>query len=68
MANTTSANEQSATRVLVVTPVGPDGMGGIDRLYSYMREHLKATGDNRIDYRYFAARGNGGAEDGTIAG
>lgn len=43
-------------RVLCVTPVGPEGMGGIDRLYFYMRQHLGASG-GPIDWRFFASRG-----------
>ena len=45
-------------RVLCVTPVGPDGMGGIDRLYFYMRQHVAARGDDGgLEIRYFASRG-----------
>jgi len=55
-----AATERPPVRVLCVTPVGPDGMGGIDRLYFYMREHLAAKGGRRVDIRYFAARGPGG--------
>ena len=46
-------------QVVCVTPVGPQGMGGIDRLYFYMREHAAATGHTPgVDITYFAARGN----------
>lgn len=45
-------------KVVCVTPVGPDGMGGIDRLYFYMRDYLAASGvAPAVDIRYFAARG-----------
>ena len=45
-------------RVLCVTPVGPDGMGGIDRLYFYMRQYSQARGTGSgLDIRYFASRG-----------
>ena len=50
--------DRAALRVLCVTPVGPEGMGGIDRLYYYMRQHLTQAGDSgAIDWRYFASRG-----------
>ena len=48
-------------RVVIVTPVGPEGMGGIDRLYFYMREHMRSTGESALDIRYVAARGDGGS-------
>lgn len=48
-------------RVVIVTPVGPDGMGGIDRLYYYMREHRRTAGESALDIRYVAARGDGGS-------
>lgn len=54
-----AANEPR-TRVIIVTPVGPEGMGGIDRLYYYMREHMSVAGDAALDIRYVAARGAGG--------
>lgn len=60
MSGVQTKDVQPLARVICVTPVGPDGMGGIDRLYFYMREHLAKTGDNRLDIRYFAARGTGG--------
>lgn len=45
-------------RVLCVTPVGPDGMGGVDRLFYYMRKHAEARGGHGdLDIRYFASRG-----------
>ena len=43
-----AANEPR-TRVIIVTPVGPEGMGGIDRLYYYMREHMSVAGDAALD-------------------
>lgn len=44
-------------RVLCVTPTGPSGRGGIDRLYRYLRESrlLEARADLAV--RFFAARG-----------
>ena len=42
---TTSANAQCNERVLVVTPVGIEGRGGIDRLNLYMSEHLRDVAD-----------------------
>jgi glycosyltransferase involved in cell wall biosynthesis len=45
-------------KVLCVTPVGPEGMGGVDRLYYYMRQHRAAgAGNDDIDIRFFASRG-----------
>ena len=45
-------------KVLCVTPTGPDGKGGIDRLYYYMRQHMLEAGSSRdLDVHYFAARG-----------
>jgi glycosyltransferase involved in cell wall biosynthesis len=45
-------------RVLCVTPAGPEGMGGIDRLYFYMREHMRFAGTSpEVSIAYFAARG-----------
>lgn len=45
-------------RVLCVTPAGPEGMGGIDRLYFYMREHMRTADASRdVTIAYFAARG-----------
>ena len=53
------SDSERRVKVVCVTPVGPEGMGGIDRLYFYMREHLKAAGiAPAVDIRYFAARGN----------
>lgn len=54
-----NSQTRSGVKVLCVTPVGQQGMGGIDRLYYYMREHMRASG-SRIDLRFFAARGEGG--------
>ncbi|MBX9930360.1 MAG: glycosyltransferase family 4 protein [Methylobacterium sp.] len=47
-------------RVLCVTPSGPEGRGGIDRLYHYLRE-AAPDGLAGIDLRYAAARGEAGA-------
>ncbi|MDR7037939.1 glycosyltransferase involved in cell wall biosynthesis [Methylobacterium sp. BE186] len=43
-------------RVLCVTPTGPDGRGGIDRLYSYLRIG-EAPCWSGIDLRFVASRG-----------
>lgn len=51
----TATSDARPLRVLCVTPAGPDGMGGIDRLFAYMREAGTAPD---IDIRYFAARGH----------
>ena len=66
MSGTASAVVQPMARVVIVTPVGPEGMGGIDRLYYYMREHMKAEGEPRLDIRYVAARGAGGGLKWTL--
>jgi len=53
-----TSHVETRLRILCVTPVGPAGMGGIDRLYYYMRQHLAEAGsDTGIDWSYFAARG-----------
>ncbi len=50
-------------RVLCVTPSGPDGRGGIDRLFRYVREARLLTPERGLALRFFAARGDadGGA-------
>ncbi|HRJ70419.1 MAG TPA: glycosyltransferase family 4 protein [Beijerinckiaceae bacterium] len=54
----TSGDAVAPLRVLCVTPAGPEGMGGIDRLYHYMREHMGTGGGAPdISIRYFASRG-----------
>lgn len=54
----TTSGGTNRVRVLCVTPVGPEGMGGVDRLYFYMRQHAAARGGNGdLDIQYFASRG-----------
>jgi glycosyltransferase involved in cell wall biosynthesis len=59
MGGSNDQHGKAPARALIVTPVGPDGMGGIDRLYFYMREHHAKAG-GAVDIRYFAGRGPGG--------
>ncbi len=44
-------------RVLCVTPSGPEGRGGIDRLFRYLREARVLTLERGLALRFFAARG-----------
>lgn len=44
-------------RVLCVTPSGPDGKGGIDRLYLYLREGGRLAEQDGVAVRYLASRG-----------
>ncbi len=46
----------SGLRIVCVTPYGPHGRGGIDRLYRYLREARLPADD--IEVRYFAGRGD----------
>lgn len=53
-----SGGGQDKIRVLCVTPVGPEGMGGVDRLYFYLRQYTEMRGGmGDIDIHYFASRG-----------
>ncbi|MCA0424252.1 MAG: glycosyltransferase family 4 protein [Proteobacteria bacterium] len=53
-----SIGGQNRIRVLCVTPVGPEGMGGVDRLYFYMRQYMaEKGGSSDLDIHYFASRG-----------
>lgn len=55
---TNRTDRKPRLKVLCVTPVGPEGMGGVDRLYYYMRQHRAAGGSNDdVDIRFFASRG-----------
>jgi glycosyltransferase involved in cell wall biosynthesis len=45
-------------RVLVVTPTGSHGQGGIDRLYFYLRQVVAERGMDGVEISYFAARGD----------
>nr|WP_249123732.1 MULTISPECIES: glycosyltransferase family 4 protein [unclassified Bradyrhizobium] len=56
----------SALRVLCVTPFGPSGRGGIDRLYFYLRGHVETHGMAGIDLRFAQSRG-GASGNGWIA-
>lgn len=47
----------SKLRVLCVTPTGPDGRGGIDRLFRYLRGAAGAAFREDLNIDYFAARG-----------
>ncbi|MGO4717357.1 glycosyltransferase family 4 protein [Bradyrhizobium sp. 2TAF24] len=47
----------SPLRVLCVTPFGPSGRGGIDRLYFYLRSHVQNHGLAGIDLRFAQSRG-----------
>lgn len=42
-------------RVACVTPLGPDGRGGIDRLFRYVRE--RPADDGEFEIRYLVSRG-----------
>lgn len=44
-------------RVLCVTPTGPEGRGGIDRLYGYLRAAGRPSAGDGVDLRYIASRG-----------
>jgi glycosyltransferase involved in cell wall biosynthesis len=44
-------------RVLCVTPTGPEGRGGIDRLFRYLGESGALSCHGAFDVRYFASRG-----------
>lgn len=50
----------SPLRVLCVTPFGPSGKGGIDRLYFYLRELLAQQQMPGIDLHFARARGSAG--------
>ena len=45
-------------RVLCVTPSGPEGRGGIDRLYGYLRAAGRPSTADGVDLRYIASRGS----------
>jgi len=47
----------SPVRVLCVTPFGPSGRGGIDRLYLYFRDFLKGKTLDGVEVRFARARG-----------
>lgn len=51
------AQQAGPVRVLVATPTGSEGQGGIDRLYFYLRQVIAQRGLDGVDIRYFAARG-----------
>ncbi|RVU20579.1 glycosyltransferase family 4 protein [Methylobacterium oryzihabitans] len=55
-------------RVLCVTPAGPEGQGGIDRLYRYLREAGRLTPAEGIDLRFVAGRGTGAGPAGWVPG
>jgi glycosyltransferase involved in cell wall biosynthesis len=57
-----------ALRVLCVTPAGPEGQGGIDRLYRYLREAGRLTPAEGIDLRFVAGRGSGAGTAGWALG
>ncbi|GJD47484.1 D-inositol-3-phosphate glycosyltransferase [Methylobacterium crusticola] len=44
-------------RVLCVTPTGPEGRGGIDRLYRYLRGAGRLGAGDGLETRYLASRG-----------
>jgi glycosyltransferase involved in cell wall biosynthesis len=46
-----------SVRVLCVTPFGPLGRGGIDRLYYYLREFLGNAGMAGVDLTFTSSRG-----------
>ena len=48
----------SPLRVLCVTPFGPAGKGGIDRLYLYLRDLVERYGMPDVDLRFARARGS----------
>ncbi|MGL4259996.1 MAG: glycosyltransferase, partial [Afipia sp.] len=48
----------SSVRVLCVTPFGPSGKGGIDRLYHYFREFIVENNVSGIDLRFAQSRGD----------
>ena len=48
----------SPLRVLCVTPFGPSGKGGIDRLYLYLRDLVERYGMPDVDLRFARARGS----------
>ena len=51
---TAAATPSKRLRILCVTPLGPEGRGGIDRLYRYVRELPHSAG---IEVRYVVSRG-----------
>ncbi|HRK23749.1 MAG TPA: glycosyltransferase family 4 protein [Beijerinckiaceae bacterium] len=58
MSEALNGGDRARLRVLCVTPVGLDGMGGIDRLYCYLRQHAAETGaPDDVVINYFASRG-----------
>ncbi|WP_024921280.1 MULTISPECIES: glycosyltransferase family 4 protein [unclassified Afipia] len=50
--------KMSSVRVLCVTPFGPSGKGGIDRLYHYFREFIAEQTEPGIDLRFAQSRGD----------
>lgn len=48
----------SSVRVLCVTPFGPSGKGGIDRLYHYFRQFITDNNVSGIDLRFEQSRGD----------
>lgn len=54
---TSAEHAARPVRVLVVTPTGLAGQGGIDRLYFYLRQVEAVRGPQGVEMLYFAARG-----------
>ncbi|MGZ3304304.1 MAG: hypothetical protein ACXU8U_00465, partial [Asticcacaulis sp.] len=46
-------------RVLIVTPLGLGGKGGIDRLMDELRVMLPRAADKGVEVRYIVSRGQG---------
>ena len=53
----TGAARAQPLRVLVATPLGEGGQGGIDRLMDEVRRRLAARGDHHVDVSFMATRG-----------
>lgn len=53
------ADKLAPKRVLVVTPLGQGGMGGIDRIMDEIRPRVAPHGANGVDVSFIASRGKG---------
>lgn len=58
-ASQTSSPRRRILRVLVLTPLGPGGKGGIDRMMDYVREELSRAPIAEIDVDFLSTRGSG---------
>jgi glycosyltransferase involved in cell wall biosynthesis len=55
----TASNSRAPLRVLVVTPLGRGGMGGIDRIMDEVRPRVAVPGPDGVSVSFVASRGKG---------